>query len=136
MAFGGVDIGSAIANEAQSATLTTSVVTPPIPASWSFMPSPTVMSIGTSKADDAELLINVDSVQQSRPAPTSTINYKNVSNGMLSTIAFANPDCFIPVPRAKPPATIQSTAQSICFMSSESTMPRAVNAPTGKSATT
>ena len=94
------------------------------------------MSIGTIRAAEAELEMNVDNSQQSRPAPMRTMNTGNSLNGMLCTMAFARPDSFMPVPRAKPPATIHSNDQSIVFMSSELMMPNAEKAPTGNRATT
>ena len=49
MAFGGVEIGSNIANEVEAATQTSKVVTPPKAPNCSLIAVPTTAKIGISK---------------------------------------------------------------------------------------
>ena len=56
-------------------------------------------------------------------------------NGMDSTATFAKPVPFIAKPRAKPPATIQMTPQSICCRSFAEMTPEKANTAMGSMAT-
>ncbi len=116
-ALGGVEIGRVIAIDADIATPTSSALTPPTSAKLSPMPVPTAQSIGTNRAAVAVLLMKLESVQQIRPEPINTAIGDHEPKGIALTRSVAKPDLLNPKPRAKPPATIQSTLQLICSKS-------------------
>lgn len=113
MALGGVEIGNDMAAEAATAMPMSTVDSPPMIFSLSPMPLHTTDSIGISKADVAVLLIKLERKKHTIPATMSMAIGLHSPKGMDSTATFASPVPFIAKPRAKPPATIQITPQSI-----------------------
>ena len=136
MAFGGVEIGSSIAIEVEAATQTSYVVTPPKAPNCSLIAVPTTAKIGTNKLAADELAMKLESSHPSRPAMMSTAMADYEPNGIDSTRAAARPVLLSAVPIAKPPATIQSTCQSIFAKSSRLKIPTSAKTANGISATT
>ena len=135
MAFGGVLMGRAIANDAESAIPINNVPIPPYSSSMGPIPFPTAARIGIIRAAAAEFEINVDNNQQMTPLPTNTSRTGQSVKGIDSTRVLARPVLSIPTPSANPPATIHSTAQSISFKSFDFIILVRLNTPTGISAT-
>ena len=98
--------------------------------------------IGINKAAVAELDMKVDITKQRIPEPMIKARIDQVSNGIEPTICL---DIVMPLgpilpskptPKAKPPATSQSTSQSIFAKSFFSNTPVMQNTANGISATT
>ena len=135
MAFGGVEIGSDIAQEAATATPMRIVWVPPIEVNLSPIPEHTTVRIGMSRAAVAVFEIKLLRMKQTNPETTIITNGLNSANGMLFTAFSAKPVPFMARPRAKPPATIQMTAQSISFRSLAVTTPVKAKTAIGSIAT-
>ena len=119
-AFGGVDIGNIIANEAHIAMKGIKAAMPPMfsNAGLPINALPTTIKIGISKFAVAEFEIKLLKKKQMKPDTMNT----NATFIALKSIALisvvAKPVFSKHVPNAKPPATNQSTLQLISLMSS------------------
>ena len=83
----------------------------------------------------AEFEMKFERIQQIRPPVIITTTMFQDANGTALIRAAASPVRLRAVPRAKPPATIQSTLQSISLRSSFENTPVAVNTANGIRAT-
>lgn len=135
MAFGGVEIGSDMAQEAATATPIIIVEVPPMLSSELPIPAHTTVRIGIRRAAVAVLEMKLLNAKQTSPDTIMMTIGLNVSNGILFTAFSANPVPFMARPKAKPPATIQMTAQSISFRSSAVSTPVNANTAIGNMAT-
>lgn len=98
MAFGGVEIGSDIAQEAATATPMRIVWVPPIEVNLSPIPEHTTVRIGMSRAAVAVFEIKLLSMKQTNPEITIITNGLNSANGMLFTAFSAKPVPFMARP--------------------------------------
>ena len=140
-AFGGVEIGRIMARDAHIATPTINDLRPPramndsLAVGSSRSAVPTTARIGTMRLAAAEFEMKFERSQQMRPPATITTRIFHDAKGTALIRADARPVLLRAVPRAKPPATIQSTLQSISLRSSLENTPVAVNTANGMRAT-
>ena len=113
MALGGVEIGNDIAQLAETAIPMSTVEVPPMMSSESPIPLQTTERIGISKAAVAVFEMKFDKAKHTKPLITRMTIGLSEPKGILLIAFSAKPVPFIAIPRAKPPATIQITAQSI-----------------------
>src|SRR3712207_6978454 len=116
MAFGGVEIGSDMAQLAAMAIPINTVGVPPIIPSLSPIPTQTTVKIGIRRAAVAVFDIKLLSIKQTKPLITKIMMGLNSPKGMLLTALAANPVWFMALPRRSEEHTseLQSRQYLVC----------------------
>ena len=135
MALGGVEIGSSIATEVEIARPMSRARTPPKGSSSTDSALPITAIIGQSRLAAEECERKLEMRYPITPAATITRKGDILENGIAFTRVLARPVFIRPTPRARPPATIQSTDHSISERSFLSMTPVAEKTANGMRAT-